>query len=103
MSDEKSETQTVTFAVTNCQSLQSKTVFALVDVEMSICSVGFSIKGVQARHLAGGGTSVHLPTYRAPDGSWKAAVELPPELVDALSAAVLDHLLDVGVAVRKTA
>ena len=31
----------------------------------------------------------------------RAAVELPPELVDALSQAVLDHLVEIGVAVRK--
>ena len=93
--------QNVTFTVLNCQALQTKSIFALVDVEMSICGVCFSIRGIQARHLPGGGTSVHLPEYRSPAGSWRAAVQLPPELVEAVSQAVLDHLLDVGVAVRK--
>ena len=99
--DGNTEYLAVNFTVVNCEPLQSKTVFALVDIEMSVCGVEFSIRGVQARHLAGGGTSIHLPTYRAPDGSWRSAVELPPELVDSLSQAVLDYLLDVGVAVRK--
>ena len=92
--------QEVTFAVTNCQPMQTKSVFALVDVEMLVGGVGLWIRGIQARHLAGGGTSIYLPTYRTPTGSWRAALELPPELVDALSQAVLDHLVEIGVAVR---
>ena len=93
--------QAVTFTVTNCVPMQTKSVFAFVDVEMLVAGVSFWIRGVQARHLAGGGTSIHLPTYRTPTGSWRAAIELPPELVDVLSQAVLDHLVEIGVAVRR--
>jgi hypothetical protein len=93
--------QEVTFTVANCVPIQTRSVFALVDVEMLVGGVGFWIRGVQARHLAGGGTSIHLPTYRTPTGSWRAAIELPTELVEALSQAVLDHLVEIGVAVLK--
>ncbi len=93
--------QAVTFTVANCVPMQTRSVFALVDVEMLVGGVSFWIRGVQARQLAGGGTSVHLPTYRTPSGSWRSAVELPTELVDPLSQAVLDHLVELGVAVRR--
>lgn len=95
------EYEPVTFTVANCQALQTKTVFALVDVEIVVAGVAFWVKGVQARHLPGGGTSIHLPTYRTPAGTWRSAVDLPPELAEALSQAVLEYLVDEGVAVRK--
>ena len=101
MGAENAEYEPVTFTVANCQALQTKSVFAFVDVEIVVAGVAFWIKGVQARHLSGGGTSIHLPTYRTPAGTWRPAVELPAELIEALSQAVLDHLVDQGVAVRK--
>lgn len=101
MNSEDAGYQAVTITVANCQALNTKTVFAFVDVEIVVAGVAFWIKGVQARHLPGGGTSIHLPTYRTPAGTWRAAIDLPAELVEALSQAVLDHLLDEGVAVRK--
>ncbi|GGF46423.1 hypothetical protein GCM10011611_61100 [Aliidongia dinghuensis] len=103
MSGRDLATQTVNFTIGNCTPMQSKSVFAFVDVEIVICGVGFWIRGVQARHVAGGGTSIHLPTYRAPDGTWRAAVELPEDLVAPMADAVLAYLVDEGVAVRKTA
>lgn len=101
MSATGEEYQAVTFTVANCQAMQTKTVYAFVDVEIVVAGVSFWIKGVQARHLPGGGTSVHLPTYRTPDGVWRSAVELPEEMTGALSDAVLEYLLDEEVAVRK--
>ncbi|HEV2674351.1 MAG TPA: hypothetical protein VGV37_07395 [Aliidongia sp.] len=101
MNAQETEYQSISVTVSNCEAVQSKSVFAFVDVEMMIAGVSFRIKGVQARHLAGGGTSIHLPTYRTPAGTWRAAIDLPPELREVLSEAVLDHLLDEGVVIRK--
>ncbi|MDB5363695.1 MAG: uncharacterized protein JWO51_4992 [Rhodospirillales bacterium] len=91
----------VSFSVCNLEPVRTKTVFAFVDVEVVVAGVAFWVRGVTARHLAGGGTSIHLPTYRTPAGAWRAAVELPSEMIDALTQAVLDYLLDAGIAVRK--
>jgi len=43
------DTALVTFTVVNARAVTSKSLFALVDVEMQIAGVGFAILGVQAR------------------------------------------------------
>jgi DNA-binding cell septation regulator SpoVG len=87
----------VTFVVTNPRRIDSRKLFALVDVEMKIASVSFVIHGVQARKVSEG-TSVHLPTYKDRDGVWRPAVGLPEELREALIAAVLEFLVTSGLA-----
>ena len=100
-SDVESDCALVTFMVGNARSISSKTLFALVDVEMQIAGVSFAILGVQARNVPGGGTSIHLPTYRNTDGGWRPAIRLPDELHNSLGDAVLEFLVDEGIARRK--
>jgi hypothetical protein len=59
----ESGAELVTFTVANARPVDSKSLFALVDVEMQITGVTFEIRGVQARRIANGGTSVELPTF----------------------------------------
>lgn len=89
---------TITFTVRDARPIASKTLFALVDVDMEIAGVTITIAGVQARRVGSGGTSVHLPTYKAPDGSWQTAITLPDEARKPLGDAVLEFLLEVGLA-----
>ena len=91
----------VTFQIYNLRPVRTKTVYAFLDADMEIGGVEFRVCGIQARHLPGGGTAVHLPCYRDVDGSWRAAVDLPQEMRDALSAAVLEVLVEEGVAVGR--
>ena len=95
------DTALVTFSVTNARAINSKVLFALVDVEMQIAGVCFSILGVQARNAPNGCTAVHLPTYRDTNGEWRSSVRLPEELRQPLADAVLAFLVDEGVARRK--
>lgn len=90
--------ETVSFTVSNARPVDSKTLFALVDVEMRIAGVAFEILGVQARRGAGGGTSVELPAVKNTGGSWRPAIRLPPELRTPLAEAVLAFLLETGLA-----
>jgi len=90
-----------TITVRHLRPLQGRTVYALLDADIEIGGVALSIVGVQARHLAKGGTSVHLPTFRDHDGVWRAAVVLPDVIRDALSDAVLAFMVEEGVAVAK--
>jgi hypothetical protein len=93
----ESGAELVTFTVANARTVDSKSLFALVDVEMQIAGVTFEIRGVQARRIANGGTSVELPTFK--DGStWRAAIGLPDELRGPLADAVLQFLVDEGLA-----
>ena len=91
----------VTFSVFNLRAVRAKTVYAFLDAEIDVAGVRLRVSGIQARHAPGGGTSVHLPCYREVDGSWRAAVDLPDEVRDALSAAVLELLVEEGVAVSR--
>jgi stage V sporulation protein G len=93
----ESGAELVTFTVANARTVDSKSLFALVDVEMQIAGVTFEIRGVQARRIANGGTSVELPTFK--DGpTWRAAIGLPEELRGPLADAVLQFLVDEGLA-----
>ena len=85
------------FAVGNVRPVNSKTLFALVDVEMRIAGVTFEILGVQARR-APGGTSIELPAVRDPGGTWWPDIRLPPELRAPLANTVTAYLLETGVA-----
>jgi hypothetical protein len=94
----KSDSELVTFSVTNARAISGKNLFALVDVEMQIAGVCFAVLGVQARNAPNGSTSVHLPTYRDTDGTWRSTVRLPKELHEPLFDAVLEFLVDEGLA-----
>jgi hypothetical protein len=89
---------TVTCTVCNARAIGGKAVFALVDVELLIEGVAVVIRGVQARRIRDGGTSIHLPTFKAADGSWLPAVELPAELRGPLADAVLQFLVEERLA-----
>ncbi|CUW40788.1 protein of unknown function [Magnetospirillum sp. XM-1] len=53
---------------------------SIADVELILDGVSLVIHGVQVRADASK-TEITLPNYRAPDGSWKAAVTLPNEVL----------------------
>ncbi|HLY91226.1 MAG TPA: hypothetical protein VKQ27_19735 [Acetobacteraceae bacterium] len=93
----------VTFRIWNIRPVRTKTVYAFMGADLEIGGVESRVCGIQARHLPGGGTSVNLPCYRDVDGAWRAAVDLPAEVQDALSAAVLGCLVAEGVAVNRAA
>jgi hypothetical protein len=99
--DGQFDTTLVTFSVTNARAISGKILFALVDVEIQIAGVSFSILGVQARNAPNGCTSVQLPTYRDTNGEWRSSVRLPEELHEPLADAVLAFLVNEGLARRK--
>lgn len=91
----------VTFTVQDARPVNSKSLYALVDVELEIAGVALVIRGIQARHAPGGGTSVELPTYKAADGTWRPAIALPEETRGPLADAVLAFLLEEGLAKQR--
>jgi hypothetical protein len=92
------ESEPMLISILNLEHIHSKSVYALMDIEPVLNGVSFRIHGVQARYVAGGGTSIHLPTYRTASGTWRAAVSLPPEIVDGTCDHVLGFLQEVGFA-----
>lgn len=47
-----------------------------------------------------GATGVDVARYRAPDGTWRPTVELPPELHKPLAHAILEECCGIGIARR---
>jgi len=94
-------TMSIAVSVTNARAVQSKSLFALVDVEIQIAGVTFGIRGVQARRHLDGATSVNLPTVRDLDGVWRPAICLPDEVRAPLADAVLVFLVEEGLARHK--
>jgi DNA-binding cell septation regulator SpoVG len=94
------DTERVTFTITNLRTINSKRLYALVDVEIRVAGLSFRIIGVQIQR-GSGGLSVHLPTHRDVNGAWKPVVEMPEELRLPLSDAVMGFLVDEGMAKPK--
>ncbi len=69
---------------------------ALADVEVVFDGVEMIIQGVQVRD-DGKSTEVSLPKYRAPDGSWRAAIILPDEIKKAISDTVIAAGLEAEI------
>ena len=91
------DTERVTFTIANLRTINSKRLYALVDVEIRVAGLSFRIIGVQIQR-GSGGLSVHLPTHRDVNGAWKLVVEMPEGLREPLSDAVMGFLVDEGMA-----
>ena len=95
-------------AIVNCTVLEIRPVrqgrlVALATVEIDVDGVVFIVEGVQIfkfrmqgdrRELVGVGP----PCYRAPDGTWRKAIRLPPEVEAALGEAVMQRCNELGIA-----
>ena len=93
-----SETEPVQISIVAVRQLGGRSIFAFIDVELVIAGVPLTIHGIQARHVAPHGTSIHLPTYRAEGNAPRIAVTLPPELVTTLGDLILEDLVARGIA-----
>ena len=62
MADE-AETERVTFTIANLRIVNSKSLYALVDVEVQVAGLSFVIVGVQVRRGSGG---LSAPSADAP-------------------------------------
>jgi len=93
-----SETEPVQITIATVRPVAGRSIFAFIDVELVIAGVSLTIHGIQARHVAPHGTSIHLPTYRAEGNAPRAAVTLPPELFTTLGDLILEDLVARGIA-----
>ena len=101
MADE-AETERVTFTIANLRTINSKSLYALVDVEVQVAGLSFVIVGVQVRR-GSWGLSTRLPTHRDTNGAWRPVVEMPEELLRPLGEAVMEFLAEEGLAERRSA
>ena len=78
---------------------------ALASAEIAVAGVAFVLHGIQVIRskdptTGAEATGVDVPRYRAPDGTWRQAVELPPELHKPLAHAILDECCELGITRR---
>ena len=105
MTDASRETALVTVTVLDVQAVQKGQIIALAVVEIELDGVAFAVNGLQVvrtRDPSNGreATGVALPRYRAPDGQWRPAVDLPDELREPITTAILEHCCDQGITRR---
>jgi hypothetical protein len=73
----------------------------LASVEINIDGVLIKIHGIRATRTATGATKVELPTFRDTTGQPRAAIDLPEEIYRPIGGAVLDALLEQGIAKQR--
>jgi stage V sporulation protein G len=100
-----SETALITVTVLDVQAVRKGQIIALAAVEIELDGVAFIVNGLQVirtKEPASGreATGVALPRYRAPDGEWKPAIELPDELREPITTAILEQCCDRGITSR---
>jgi hypothetical protein len=66
-------------------------------------TMAVEIHGIRALHVPPAATRIELPTFRDAAGRSQAAIILPDEVRGPIGDAVLDHLVELGLAVRRPA
>jgi stage V sporulation protein G len=105
MTDASRDTALVAVTVLDVQTVQKGQIIALASVEIELDGVAFTVNGLQVvrtRDPSSGreATGVALPRYRAPDGEWKPAIDLPDELREPITMAILERCCDRAITRR---
>ena len=90
----------VSITVVSVKPVKFGKIFALASVEIDIDGVLLVIHGVRAIRLHPIGTRIDLPMFRDENGVWRHAITLPGEICAPIGRAVLDELVERGLAVR---
>ena len=89
---------TVSITVVSVKPVKFGKIFALASVEID--GVVLVLHGVRAIRVQPMGTRIDLPMFRDETGVWRRAVTLPDEICGPIGRAVLDELVERGLAVR---
>jgi stage V sporulation protein G len=92
---------TVGISVIDVQPVNAGKLFALAAVEIDIDGIIIVVHGIQALRNEPAGTRIEYPKYRDASGVWRTAVTLPDEMKRPIGDAVLDVLVERGIAVRR--
>jgi hypothetical protein len=93
--------KTVAITVLSVTPMRTGKLFALASVEINVDDVLIEIHGIQATRTATGATRVELPTFRDALGRSRPAIVLPEEIYGPIGDAVLDVLVERGIAKRR--
>jgi len=103
MSNDNPETGSVAISVLSVTPMQAGKLFALASVEINVDGVLIEIHGIRAIRTPTGATRVELPTFRDATGQPRSAIVLPEEVYRPIGDAVLDVLIERGIARRRFA
>ena len=95
--------KTVSITVLSVTPMRTGKLFALASVEINVDDVLIEIHGIRATRTATGATRVELPTFRDAKGQSRAAIVLPEEIYGPIGDAVLEVLVERGIAKRRIA
>jgi hypothetical protein len=90
----------VSITVLSVKPVKLGKIFALASVEIDIDGVLLVIHGVRAMRVHPLGTRIELPMFRDENGIWRRAITLPDEICGPMGRAVLDELVERGLALR---
>jgi hypothetical protein len=93
----------VSITVLSATPMRAGKLFALASVEINVDGVLIEIHGIRATRTATGATRVELPTFRDATGQSRAAIVLPEEIYGPTGDAVLEVLIEQGIAKRRFA
>jgi hypothetical protein len=97
---ENCPSSTVSITVLTVKPVKFGKIFALASVEIDIDGVVLVIHGVRAIRVLPMGTRIDLLMFRDETGVWRRAITLPDEICGPIGKAVLDALVERGMAVR---
>jgi stage V sporulation protein G len=100
MDGTQAEASLVSIRVLSVTPLRASKLFALASVEIDIDGIQIAIHGVRALNAAGG-TRIELPQFRDPSGALRPAITLPEEVRGPIGDAVIDELVERGLARRR--
>jgi stage V sporulation protein G len=100
---EDSPSSTVSITVLSIKPVKFGKIFALASVEIDIDGVVLVLHGVRAIRVQPLGTWIDLPMFRDENGTWRHAIALPDEICGPIGRAVLDELVERGLAARSPA
>jgi stage V sporulation protein G len=91
----------VSITVLSGRPARAGKLFALASVAVDIDGVQIAIHGIRVLRDAPVGTRIELPKFRGLNGKWQTAITLPEEVRGPIGDAVLDELIEGGLAVRR--
>lgn len=95
------ETGLVRITVLSVTPMRAGKLFALASVEVDIDGVQIQIHGIRVLRVDPAGTRIELPKFRDAAGILRAAITLPDEIRGPIGDAVLDELVEHGLAKRR--
>ena len=98
--DDMDPSSTVSITVLSVKPVKFGKIFALASVEIDVDGLLLVIHGVQAIRVDPMGTRIDLPRFRDENGVWRHAITLPDEICEPIGRAVLNELIERGLAMR---